>query len=209
MISRWLRRRYGGILAPPLVALGDCGITPGMLTAGALLMMIIAGALLSADHFIFGGIVLLAGGILDGIDGELARVTGAASPRGAFLDSICDHAGDFAVYLGLCWSCVHNRCTVGIMLIFLAMFGSLFGSHVRSRAGMLGIELKDVGLFTRFERVALLVIGLLADALTPALWALAILNNVSALQRVARALRLSRHRLVRSGERRELSFSGR
>ncbi len=209
MISRWLRRRYGRALAPPMVALADCGITPGMLTAGGLLMMIMAGALLSAHHFIFGGVVLLAGGILDGIDGELARVTGAASARGAFLDSICDHAGDFAVYLGLCWWCLHNTYTVEVVLIFAAMFGSLFGSHVRSRAGMVGFEVKDVGIFTRFERVALLAFGLFAGALTFALWGLAILNNVSALQRVAHDLRLSQEVVVRRARAKQLSFSGR
>jgi hypothetical protein len=49
---------------------------------------------------------------------------------------------------------------------------------------MLGIETRDVGLATRFERMALWIVGLFTAHLSLALWALAILNNTAALQRM-------------------------
>ena len=72
------------------------------------------------------------------------------------------------------------------------LFGSVFGSHIRSRAGMLGIDLKQVGVFTRMERTLVLSLGILAGLLTPTLWVLAVLNNLSAFERVAAVLRRAR-----------------
>ena len=67
----------------------------------------------------------------------------------------------------------------------MALFGSMLGSQVRSRAGMIGLETRDVGVITRFERMALWIIGIATAHLSTALWVLAVLNNLAALQRVA------------------------
>jgi len=56
-------------------------------------------------------------------------------------------------------------------------------SYARARAEGIGIECKR-GLMTRFERVAVLVIGLVLDQMRIALWVLAILSNFTALQRM-------------------------
>jgi len=48
---------------------------------------------------------------------------------------------------------------------------------------------KDIGLFTRFERIVILLFGLFADRVTAALWVLAVFNNFSASQRIIYALR--------------------
>lgn len=65
----------------------------------------------------------------------------------------------------------------------------MFGSHVRSRAGMVGIDTKSIGIFTRCERIFILVIGILTSKLTLVLWILAIFNSFSALQRVIYTIR--------------------
>ena len=70
-----------------------------------------------------------------------------------------------------------------IILIYTAVFGSLMVSYTRARAEGVGIECKE-GLLTRFERVILLVAGLVLQQVHLALWILAILTNVTALQRV-------------------------
>ena len=71
------------------------------------------------------------------------------------------------------------------LLVFVAQFGSVFGSQVRSRAAMCGVETRDVGLFTRSERLLVLGLGLLFQHPIAALAVLAVGNNLSALQRVA------------------------
>jgi phosphatidylglycerophosphate synthase len=127
----------------------------------------------------------LAGGFVDGIDGELARQTGLMTPFGGFLDSICDHCGDYAFSLGLIWFYLNRQAQTEVILVIMALFGSMLGSQVRSRAGMLGLDTRDVGIVTRFERMALWIIGIATAHLSIVLWVLAVLNNLAALQRVA------------------------
>jgi len=191
MLSRWVRTWYGRSLKPFLLLLASFGITPTMLTISSLLLMLVSGFVLSQNHLIMGAIFLLLGGLLDGIDGELARVTNHATKFGAFLDSLCDHSGDFALSLGLLWLYLNKRASTEVVLIFVALFGSMFGSLVRSRAAMVGIETRDVGLVTRFERILLLLVGLFTHWITAALWMLAVLNNLAAFQRVFSVLRVS------------------
>jgi len=191
MLSRWVRTWYGRSLKPFLLLLASFGITPTMLTISSLLLMLVSGFVLSQNHLIMGAIFLLLGGLLDGIDGELARVTNHATKFGAFLDSLCDHSGDFALSLGLLWLYLNKRASTEVVLIFVALFGSMFGSLVRSRAAMVGIETRDVGLVTRFERILLLLVGLFTHWITAALWMLAVLNNLAAFQRVISVLRVS------------------
>jgi phosphatidylglycerophosphate synthase len=191
MISRWIRTWYGTVLLPFLRLVARLGITANMLTVASLFIAMIAGVLFAYGRTIFGAWILLFAGFLDGIDGELARTTGVKSPFGGFLDSICDHCADFAVYLGLLLPFLKRDASPEVILIFIALFASMFGSHVRSRAGMLGIDIKTIGVFTRCERIFILVIGILIGKETIALWALAIFNSFSALQRVSYAIRAS------------------
>ena len=191
MVSRWIRTWYSALLRPFLNFIARLGITPNILTVASLLVAILAGILFASSQTILGAWVLLFAGFLDGIDGELAHLTGIKSPFGGFLDSICDHVGDFAIYLGLLWPYLKSHVVIEVILIFVASFASVFGSHVRSRAGMVGIDTKTIGLFTRCERIFILVIGILIGKLMIALWALAIFNSLSALQRVIYAVRAS------------------
>jgi phosphatidylglycerophosphate synthase len=185
MISQWVRTWYGKAVDPTLKWIARLGITANMLTVVSLLVIVLAAILLARGNAMLGACILMVGGFLDGIDGALARVSGEKSSFGAFLDSICDHVGDFAVYVGLLLSPTRSGSNSEIILIFIAMFASVFGSHVRSRARMVAIETRTVGLFTRFERIFLLFICLLIGRVTLALWGLAVFNSLSALQRVA------------------------
>lgn len=184
MIARWIRAWYGKIFRPFFVLMGRWGITPNMLTISGLGAVVLSGFILSRGHIRLAGMVFLFGALLDGMDGELARVSGAETAFGAFVDSISDHCGDFAFYFGLLWLSLERNMRVDIVLIFVAAFGSLFGSQVRSRAGMVGIDTKNIGIFTRFERITVLALGLFMGRITIALWILAVMNNFTALQRI-------------------------
>ena len=185
MVSRWVRRWDRRLLSPLLGVLARIGVTPNMLTVGSLLCLVVAGVIVAQGHLVSAGVLLSIGGATDGIDGELARQTGRMTPFGAFLDSICDHCGDYAFSLGLIWFYLSVHSTTEIILVVVALFGSMLGSQVRSRAGMVGIETKDVGIVTRFERMLLWIIGIATAHLSAALWVLAVLNNLAAFQRVA------------------------
>jgi len=70
-----------------------------------------------------------------------------------------------------------------IALTYLAIIGSLMVSYARARAEGLGYECK-VGLFTRFERVLVLSLGLLLAQVRVALWILVAGSFFTAFQRM-------------------------
>ena len=194
MISRWIRTWDARYLAPLVSGLQNAGITPNALTLLGLASEAAAGVLVALDRWVVAVGLLVAGQIFDSLDGELARLRGDASPAGAFLDSVCDHYGDLAVYLGLLWHSLQIASCPDAVLIMVALFGSVFGSHVRSRAGMAGVDTKRVGIFTRFERSLVLAAGILTNQVMWALWALAIVNNFSALKRIVYTMKASQNR---------------
>ena len=69
------------------------------------------------------------------------------------------------------------------ILIAATISGSLLVSYTRSKAGEYGVRIRE-GFGTRFERVVILAIGLFADEVVAVLWILAVLTNVTALQRL-------------------------
>jgi CDP-diacylglycerol--glycerol-3-phosphate 3-phosphatidyltransferase len=192
MISRWVRTWDSAALAPLLRWLSRLGVTPNALTVASCLLVVLAAVLLARGDWVAGGVVLLAGGILDGLDGELARALKSASPLGAFLDSITDHLGDMAMHLGLLWWYLARGAVLEPILLFVGLFASMLGSQIRSRAGMVGIDTKTTGLATRFERLMILLAGLFTGWLTLALATLALVNTLSAAQRLRQAVRAAR-----------------
>ncbi len=101
-------------------------------------------------------------GILDTLDGSLARATGQSKKFGAFLDSVLDRYTELMIYLGIWFYFYRNNAqTLYYLLILLILFGSLMVSYTRARAEGLG-ERCIVGAFQRGERIILLgVAGIL------------------------------------------------
>ncbi len=65
---------------------------------------------------------------------------------------------------------------------YASLFGSVAVSYMRARAEVVGLSMRD-GIFRRQERVALLGLGLVFNGLTVVIWILALLSNLTALQR--------------------------
>lgn len=192
MLSRWFRTFMPRLFSPVNRLLLRAGLTPDGMTVIGLLLAVVSGGCIARNYLLPGAAALLFSGLFNSLDGEMARLRGQPSRLGPFIDSVADHYGDFAIYLGLVWRALAANDALTVLLVFAAMFGSLVGSHIRSRAGMTGIDLKNVGFFTRLERNVVLLLGLLTGWVTPALALLALASNLSALQRLAHALRAGR-----------------
>lgn len=152
VLTSYLEQPVTGLLA-------RLGVSPNGLT---LLGLVVAGAsayLLSVGLLWAGGIVLLASGVFDLFDGALARATGRASRFGALLDSVVDRVSEMVVLLGLLILYIQSSSAEGLVLVYLALAGSVLVSYLRARAEGLGIECR-VGIMTRPERVVALGIGL-------------------------------------------------
>ncbi len=173
----------------PAMLLAKAGISPNALTVFGFTMTLGVAWVLSTGHFFLGGFLVLLSGSLDFLDGALARATGRSTKFGAFLDSTLDRFSDAALFLGLlAYYASQGSHYLEIVLIGAALTGSLVTSYTRARAEGLGLK-DEVGVFTRTERIILLAIGLIighwhSDAMTVVLWIIAVLSNLTALQRI-------------------------
>jgi CDP-diacylglycerol--glycerol-3-phosphate 3-phosphatidyltransferase len=177
-------RKYARLFLEPLARLiSRTGISPNVITVIGFLLMIGVAIVLALGYFFWGGILITAVAIFDAVDGTLARMMGRTSRFGAFLDSTLDRFSEAVIFLGLFIYFVGQNQNLELILIYATVVGSLMVSYARARAEGIGVPLKD-GLFTRFERVFILVVGLIFDQLTIALWILAIFSNLTAIQRM-------------------------
>ena len=161
------------------------GITPNALTLTGLAVTAAAAALIGLGWLIPGGLVLLFAGLFDILDGAVARVTDRVGRFGAFLDSTTDRYAEVVTYAALLYHFIsRSGGELPAMLVIVALGGSLLVSYVRARAQSLGFTC-DGGLLARPERVVITVAGLVVPPLLiPALWVLAVLTNLTALQRI-------------------------
>ena len=171
-------------LTDPVVGvMARAGVTPNQLTVLGFAGNVGAAVLAARGQFLPAGLVMLAASALDLLDGALARATGRASAFGAVFDATLDRLSEAAVLGGLAFYFAERGETEGVVLAFAALTGSVAVSYVRAQAKANGLELRE-GLFTRAERVLVLSGGLIIDQTRIALWVLAVLANLTALQRL-------------------------
>ena len=171
------------ITDPIVGVLARAGVAPNHLTLLGFAGNLGAAVLAARGQFLAAGIVTLVASALDLLDGALARATGRASAFGAVLDSVFDRLSEAAVLAGLAFYFAQRGDREEVVLCFAALAGSLLVSYVRARAQSFGLDLRE-GFFTRPERVLVLGAGLIIDQTRIALWILAVMANLTALQRL-------------------------
>ena len=183
MLSDMVRKHARVLLEPIARFISWTGLSPNVITIIGFVLMIGVAFVLAWGYFLVGGILISAVALFDAVDGTLARMMGRTSRFGAFLDSTLDRFSEAVIFLGLFFYFVGQNQNLQLILIYATVVGSLMVSYARARAEGIGVPLKD-GFFTRFERVFLLVIGLVFNQLTVTLWLLAIFSNLTAVQRM-------------------------
>ncbi len=136
------------------------GVSPNMLTAAGLAVAGAAAYLVTEKMLLAAGIVLLASGLFDMLDGAVARLSGRESPFGALLDSTADRVAEIGMFAALAILFVREGETIGTALCFAAMGGSMTVSYLRARGEGLGVSARG-GVMTRPERVLNLAGGLI------------------------------------------------
>lgn len=177
-------RKYSRIFLEPIARFVSwTGVSPNFITLIGFVLMIGVAVVLASGYLFWGGVLIMAAALFDALDGTLARMMGRTSRFGAFLDSTLDRFSEAIIFLGLFIHFTGRDQNLELILIYATVVGSLMVSYARARAEGIGVPLKE-GIFTRFERVLLLVIGLVINQLTVALWLLAIFSNITAIQRM-------------------------
>jgi len=207
-----------GLVRPVVRALARAGVSANFVSGLGLMFSGFAALAFFEGGFRIGAGLLLASGLCDVLDGEIARETGSVSAFGAFLDSTLDRVAEGAVLIGIAGFYVTNLVDLALdprrvleelshgleprtwalvaLVAMVALLGSFLVSYTRARAEGLGLECK-VGWFERPERMVLLIAAGLfgvGPGMPGALLALAVMSFVTAGQRIRHIHRITRGR---------------
>lgn len=154
-----VQQGYKEITRPVTQWLIRSRVSPNAITTVGALVVVASAVAFGLGWIRTGGALLLFSGILDTLDGDVARAAGQATKFGAFYDSTLDRLGDGVTFIGiatyfLTTPGIHHP-VAGAVLCMVAVLSSLLVSYARARAEGLGLDCK-VGLVQRAERIVLI-----------------------------------------------------
>jgi len=182
--GRGIRTGFG--IGARLVRLG---VTADEVTIVGILLAGLTGVVIGLGHLWIGVVLLTTGGLMDTLDGVVAKAAGTASKKGAFFDSVADRVADALIFGGVAWYLASGTDPKLAVLPFAILGVSAVISYERAKAESLGYDAKG-GLMERAERLILLGVALaLHIILVPLLWLLLALSAFTAVQRFAKVWR--------------------
>lgn len=196
-VLRWIKRYLS---APVSLLLNRVpAVRPWTVTAASAVSGAAAGVIFALGYGWQAGVVAAAAQILDGVDGQLARLKGTSNPRGAYLDSVLDRVVDGAMVLGTIIYLARTPLPYAyylpavLALGAVAVVASNLVSYSSARAGELGLKLPaKPTLASKGTRMAVMVLCALATffwtyAPLVALAYLAVHPAATVINRAARA----------------------
>lgn len=137
-VSRLLNRR---ISVPISWLLSRFRPSPDALSVISMAVGLVGAFLLGRGEGVWGGVLVQLCSILDGVDGEVARLTLRAGPRGTLWDGFLDRLGDAAVCVGLgIWAVGQADTEVVLALVVAATAGAMLSMATKDRVAALGLE---------------------------------------------------------------------
>ncbi len=207
MLTSQNKAALNRVFHPLALRLARTGISPSTLTLATPVLATLVALWFFRTHAVIPFCLLFTVvGMLDALDGALARATNRITPFGGYLDAMCDR------YVEAIGALAVAAVTGYWALISIAIIGSLLVSYAKARAAMeipiSNLEWPD--LMERTERAIVFLGGLFVSALVPwkpmgrdlfwwVLVAFAVLVHGTVLQRVARARRFIQGRAGSTG----------
>jgi CDP-diacylglycerol--glycerol-3-phosphate 3-phosphatidyltransferase len=157
LIPKSVQQGFRAVTEPFVDGLIRAGIRPNLITTIGTLVVVLSAVVYGLGDIRMGGALLLISGIVDTLDGAVARKTEQVTRFGAFYDSTLDRVGDGATFMGIAVWLLTTAEPVAyrngaIILCMVAIIASLLVSYARARAEGLGIDCK-VGIAQRAERI--------------------------------------------------------
>ncbi|MEM2264976.1 MAG: sugar phosphate nucleotidyltransferase [Nitrososphaerota archaeon] len=186
-------------------------ISPNSVTILTFLLGLISTFILAQGKYVIGGLMVFITSILDGVDGELARLKNETTAFGSFLDSVLDRYIDLMIILSLVYSFGWIKWIKGwfeILVLILASAGVFMHSYIVHVAKFRGLDVsmlekafpfasRDVRLFivTLFCLVSLPLISLILLAILPLIYTILALlllkeENVQLTEKITSKIRL-------------------
>jgi CDP-diacylglycerol---glycerol-3-phosphate 3-phosphatidyltransferase len=187
----YMRGWFKGVVDPLGAFFNRIGVTPNMMTMLGLFGNIVGAWFLSQGNMFLGGVFVLVCTPFDALDGTMARLRGEANEFGAFVDSVTDRYSELFILGGLLYYFTTHNDHVSTIAVYMAAAGSVLVSYVKARADSLKFD-ANVGILTRMERYLVIAPLLLFNLPAVAAWIVAVLANITALQRIWRVRQQAR-----------------
>ncbi len=165
--------------------LGSSGVTPNVLTTLSLVIAFGAGTAYAYRSPILGALGLFSSGVVDMLDGAVARATKSASRFGAVYDHVLDRYAEFFALAGIGLGGLSDW-----IWVIYCLFGMLMASFTRAKAESVGgLKNCTVGIAERQEKLMILLLGsilqpFMPGALMAAVIVVGTLSHVTVIQRL-------------------------
>ncbi len=163
-------------------------ISPNLITFFGTLISLFAGFLFYLGQTLLAGLSVILSGLMDIIDGQVAKLSGKETRFGGVLDSSLDRYSEIFIYIGISLFFFKKGDTITSFATIFALLGSMLVSYVKARAEGAGIPLKS-GFFQRAERFFLISSGgiLGVEILRVFMYIIALVSHITAIQRIVMA----------------------
>ena len=187
-ISKYLNRPISAKISRQLVKFK---ITPNQISIISFLLSLLAAGLFIPANYLYllaGGILAQFASIIDGCDGEIARLKFQTSKYGGWFDAVLDRYADAFLLFGLTLNVFNNSAENIILWIgFLAIIGSFMLSYTADKYDSLMRERISKSFRLRLGRdgrVFLVFLGAIFNQVFLVLILLAVIMNVETIRRI-------------------------
>jgi phosphatidylglycerophosphate synthase len=196
-ILKWIKYYLSARITPHLTSL--TWLQPWMITVCSAVLGTFSGIVFATGSGFLAGLIAGAAQVLDGVDGQFARLTGKQSPAGAFIDSVLDRYADGALIIGMTIYLIRLPLNIPISVLLISGTLALIGSNLISYSGERGDNLKiDFGkptIASKGTRTTVMVLCALGSVLWAplpivALFYLVLHPNIVVLKRIIQAYKL-------------------
>jgi CDP-L-myo-inositol myo-inositolphosphotransferase len=185
-VSHWLNRPISIRLSKYLV---NFNITPNQISFVSFLLSVIAAGFFALGNYWFlalGGIIAQFASIIDGSDGEVARLKYLSSDYGGWFDAVLDRYADAFLLFGLTWYVYSQDLSQWALVIgFIAIIGSFMLSYTADKYdNLMKNRIKKGVRMGRDVRVFLIFLGAILNQAYLVLIVIAVLMNVETIRRM-------------------------
>lgn len=185
-VSHWLNRPISIQISKYLV---DFGITPNQISLVSFLLSVVAAGLFALGNYWFlalGGIIAQFASIIDGSDGEVARLKYLSSEYGGWFDAVLDRYADAFLLFGLTWYVYSQDLSQWALVIgFIAIIGSFMLSYTADKYdNLMKSRIKKGIRMGRDVRVFMIFLGTLLNQAFMVLIVIAVLMNYETIRRI-------------------------
>ncbi len=172
-------------------------ITPNQISLFSFLCSVLAAGLFALGGYfalLLGGVLAQFASIVDGCDGEVARLKYQSSDIGGWVDAVLDRYADAFLLFGLTWHLLAVDMNAWVLFVgFMAIIGSFMLSYTADKYDNLMRERLQAGgkaglRMGRDVRVFLIFVGAVTNLVLPVLVLIAVVMNLETLRRVKMAL---------------------